>query len=193
MKFRKKPVEIEAIQFDGLNHDAVADFCAPKIIKVGGNFTLLIPTLEGEMTASKGDWIIKGVKGEFYPCKPDIFQATYILADVAKSGVQLISDERKRQIEEEGWTPGHDDEHGVGDLACAAIAYTYEGIARQGEWTNFCRVPRGQVPKDWPWAAGWWKPKEDPVRNLVIAGALIAAEIDKLQRRIENNKEVDHV
>lgn len=76
-KFRKKPVIIEAIQFDGFNHDAVADFCAPDLIKVGGNCTLVIPTLEGAMTAGTHDWIIRGVKNEIYPCKPDIFAATY--------------------------------------------------------------------------------------------------------------------
>lgn len=76
-KFRKKPVVIEAIQFGGRNHDEVADFCAPHAIEVGGNWTLLIPTLEGTHTAQTGDWILKGVKGEVYPCKPDIFEATY--------------------------------------------------------------------------------------------------------------------
>jgi hypothetical protein len=76
-KFRKKPVVIEAIRFDGFSKDgwdAVEAF-------VGGdaesrNGKLVIATLEGAMTASQGDWIIKGVKGE-YPCKPDIFEATY--------------------------------------------------------------------------------------------------------------------
>lgn len=72
--FRKKPVVIEAVQFKG-NFDELASF-------VGGdaNFTngeLVIATLEGALHASDGDWIIKGVKGEFYPCKPDIFAATY--------------------------------------------------------------------------------------------------------------------
>lgn len=77
MQYRKKPVIIEAVLFTGLNHDEIADFCAPKPVKVGGGYTLIIPTLEGEMTASKGDFIIRGVKGEFYPCKPDIFEETY--------------------------------------------------------------------------------------------------------------------
>jgi hypothetical protein len=77
MRFRKKPVVIDAVRFNGTNHDEIADFCAPQPVKVGGGYTLLIPTLEGEMTASKGDWVIKGVKGEFYPCKPEIFDATY--------------------------------------------------------------------------------------------------------------------
>lgn len=77
MDYRKKPVVIQALQFNGTNHDAVADFCAPQPIRVGGNYTLVIPTLEGDHIASEGDFIIRGVKGELYPCKPDIFEATY--------------------------------------------------------------------------------------------------------------------
>ena len=77
MRFRKKPVVIEAVQFNGTNHDEIANFCAPHPVRVGGSYTLIIPTLEGNHTAAQGDWIIKGVKGEVYPCKPDIFTATY--------------------------------------------------------------------------------------------------------------------
>ena len=78
MNYRKKPVVIEAMEFDGWNHDKVADFCAPTPVSIGKNpQTLIIPTLEGDHMANKGDWIIKGIKGEFYPCKPDIFAATY--------------------------------------------------------------------------------------------------------------------
>lgn len=80
MKFRKKPVEVEAIQylgtknceechtFMGIDHDD-GELC-------DANF-LYIETLEGQMEASTGDWIIKGIQGEFYPCKPDIFELTY--------------------------------------------------------------------------------------------------------------------
>lgn len=79
MKFRKKPVVIEAIQWTGFNCDDVIIFmpievCAQPMIY---GDEVRIKTLEGVMTASPGDWIIKGVKGEFYPCKPDIFEATY--------------------------------------------------------------------------------------------------------------------
>ena len=81
--FRKKPVVIEAIQyvFDGEDvlpdqaQDAIADFMEQNIAVVGDE--IIIPTLEGDHHAKPGDWIIKGVKGEFYPCKPDIFAATY--------------------------------------------------------------------------------------------------------------------
>ncbi len=76
-KFRNKPVVIEALQFNGLNHDAIADFCAPAPVKVGSSCTLVIPTLDGDHVARKNDWIIRGIKGEFYPCKPDIFEQIY--------------------------------------------------------------------------------------------------------------------
>ncbi len=76
MKFRKKPVIIDAIQFTGENGDEIASFmqCQYPFIENG---KLLIGTLEGTMKADQGDWIIKGVKGEFCPCKPDIFDVTY--------------------------------------------------------------------------------------------------------------------
>ena len=86
MKFRKKPVEIEAVQFDGTRAscNAIAKwqmgrpYTAPLPSKQKkGAFNMEIITLEGAMIARPGDWIIKGVNGEFYPCKPDIFEKTY--------------------------------------------------------------------------------------------------------------------
>lgn len=86
MKFRKKPVVIEAVQ---LRWDTWSEMCKHAGVgkledgkpegKMGDNnaIGLVIPTLEGLMTASENDWIIRGVKGELYPCKPDIFEATY--------------------------------------------------------------------------------------------------------------------
>jgi hypothetical protein len=76
-QYRKKPITVEVVQFTGLNHDEVAYFCVPHVVKVGGNYTLIIPTLEGDYNANKGDYIIKGVEGEVYPCKQNIFEATY--------------------------------------------------------------------------------------------------------------------
>lgn len=77
-RYRKKPVVIEAIQWTGNNHIEVAEFM------LGANVYINIPkgyveieTLEGKMFAGVNDYIIKGVKGEFYPCKPDIFEQTY--------------------------------------------------------------------------------------------------------------------
>ena len=74
--FRKKPVVIEAIKYVGENLDEIRLFTGSSY---GGlNFNKLsIITLEGNMVANKGDYIIKGIAGEFYPCKPDIFKQTY--------------------------------------------------------------------------------------------------------------------
>lgn len=75
-KYRKKPVVIEAIQWRGNNFAEVFAFCKDAIIDdVYGD--VLIKTLEGVHEAIVGDYIIKGVNGEFYPCKPDIFEKTY--------------------------------------------------------------------------------------------------------------------
>jgi len=79
MKFKKKPVVIEAVQYTDDNKPECMVF-------LEGNWdnTISYPnirTLEGVMRVSEGDWIIKGIKGEFYPCKPDIFEQTYDEAD----------------------------------------------------------------------------------------------------------------
>jgi hypothetical protein len=77
-RFRKKPVEIEAIQFTGRNDEEVLAFVGENAFDPNSDRpTIVIRTLEGDMTAEVGDWVIRGVQGEFYPCKPDIFAATY--------------------------------------------------------------------------------------------------------------------
>ena len=79
-KYRKKPVEIEAVQWTGDNRDEIWEFCPLSYFNTDletGTLSLMVQTLEGSMQASIGDYIIKGVKGEFYPCKPDIFDMTY--------------------------------------------------------------------------------------------------------------------
>lgn len=80
-KFRKKPVVIEAVQFkDAASGADILEWSDFRIALCGdaaGNPIVEIPTLEGTMTAQRGDWIIRGVQGELYPCKPDIFAATY--------------------------------------------------------------------------------------------------------------------
>ena len=76
-KYRKKPVVIEAVQFNGRNSADIHEFCGDKVREPVGKDYLEIETLEGIHIASPGDYIIKGIKGEFYPCKPDIFELTY--------------------------------------------------------------------------------------------------------------------
>lgn len=81
-KYRKKPVVIEAIKYQSeLGNNRVMNWLAQQDANVKDwlffDNEINIPTLEGNMKASNGDWIIKGVNGEFYPCKPDIFEKTY--------------------------------------------------------------------------------------------------------------------
>ena len=93
-KYRKKPVEIEAIQFTGDNATEIQLFIGKKLrcnippyqmeydYDIPNEaYNIIIPTLEGDMKAIKMDYIIKGVNGEFYPCKPDIFEKTYELVE----------------------------------------------------------------------------------------------------------------
>lgn len=81
MKFKKKPVTIDAVQWTGENAEEIQTFLFDGHPHAAAGWVkgiyVEIGTLEGLMVASQGDWIIKGVKGEFYPCKPDIFEATY--------------------------------------------------------------------------------------------------------------------
>lgn len=79
MKYRKKPVTIEAIQWDGFNIDEICAFIGETMASFDASGKMQIYTLEGTMTAQEGDYVIKGVQGEFYPCKPDIFAETYEL------------------------------------------------------------------------------------------------------------------
>ena len=87
MKFVKKPIPIEAVQWTGSNRAEIANFCnqarfiyhdtAWEAGVAGVVVQLVIHTLEGDMTAKQGDWIIKGIHGEFYPCAKDIFEESY--------------------------------------------------------------------------------------------------------------------
>lgn len=77
MKYRKKPVVIEAIKWVPESEVIRQISVFMGGVHIDKDSRVLIDTLEGQMAANPGDWIIKGVKGEFYPCKPDIFEATY--------------------------------------------------------------------------------------------------------------------
>ena len=102
---------------------------------------------------------------------------TTLVADIllnlqkrSMTSIGLIAAERQRQIEQEGWSPEHDDAHCRGQLGMAAACYALP--------------PNNHVRTlDWPWDRKWWRPTpDDRIRELVKAGALIAAEIDRLQR-----------
>ena len=95
-----------------------------------------------------------------------------------QEGADMIAAERSRQQLQEGFDHEHDDKHIFGEIAHAGSAYA-ETAALQSQYNS---VPPCFIPKWWPWERKWWKPSPNPVRNLVRAGALIAAEIDRLQR-----------
>jgi hypothetical protein len=90
------------------------------------------------------------------------------------TGAARIAAERQRQIDVEGYTTEHDAEHDAGELTDAGIYYAW--LAR-GQMTDSYRP----LMLDFPWHESAWKPSDDPIRNLEKAGALIAAEIDRLQ------------
>lgn len=93
------------------------------------------------------------------------------------TGAEMIAVERQRQVDSEGWTAEHDDEHDDGEMALAAACY-----ARMAHIPDDLRRPDDKdTPEHWPWEWDEWKPKSQ-LRDLARAGALIAAEIDRLQR-----------
>jgi ParB-like chromosome segregation protein Spo0J len=106
------------------------------------------------------------------------------------TGIELIAAERQRQIDVEGWSAEHDDEQVKGELSGAAAAYAE--YATQQVAKKLVELPGGArwVPMLFPlnWFKEWWKPSPDPIRNLVKAGALIAAQIDLLQRKANTAK-----
>lgn len=103
-------------------------------------------------------------------------------------GVERIAAERKRQIEEEGWTATHDTRQAGGEMAAAAAIYALQAVDYLDE-AELVELT-GEI---WPWEAKWWKPgdrslSEHVDRSLEKAGALIAAELDRRQRRRERRK-----
>lgn len=92
-----------------------------------------------------------------------------------KTGLELIAEERQRQITAEGYTAAHDDEHVCGELIDAGLSHIHGAI-------NYGHPAMQRPPLAWPWDKNQWKPNTDRIRNLVKAGALLAAEIDRLQR-----------
>lgn len=161
MKYRKKPVVIEAVQFVD-NVSEVINFVGAKNLGIIGD-QFIIQTLEGDMLASKGDFIIKGVNGEFYPCKSDIFKTTYTDADMPTTSLNELSIDVHKNAVEHGWW---DSEREIGTilmLIVTELAETmeehrngfkpnevyYSGKTKEGEaftsttGTEICKKPEG--------------------------------------------------
>ena len=99
MKYMKKLIIVDAVQWTGNNMEEIKSF----LDENGGVYTInnnsfIINTLEGNMLASLGDYIIKGIHGEFYPCKPDIFKETYDLVNIKVNGKVNITDNNNTKI-----------------------------------------------------------------------------------------------
>ena len=101
--YRKKPVTVEAVQWTGENHAEMCEFIDPEVFEIIPHVGLVIHTLEGDHHASPGDYIIKGVNGEFYPCKPDIFAKTYESATLTPPNEPLTLDELLKMDGEPVW------------------------------------------------------------------------------------------
>jgi len=99
------------------------------------------------------------------------------------NGIESIAAERQRQVKMEGWTPEHDDTHTDGAMSAAAAAYAFSAF-RNTSYRIYAAPPVGF----WPWDLSWWKPKT-PREDLVRAGALIAAEIDRIDRATARESE----
>lgn len=103
------------------------------------------------------------------------------------SGIERIATERLRQVQEEGWTPEHDDEHMRGELSGAAAAYAMSASAMIAIRSPIAVIT--EPPPFFQFGDEWWKPSDDPIRDLERAGALIAAEIDRILRDREQEIE----
>lgn len=102
------------------------------------------------------------------------------------TGIESIAAERQRQITKEGWSSEHDGNHGSGEIAGAAACYAMNGLDIGNNQLG--RNVRQIIRDLWPWDRSWWKPK-DRRSDLVRAGALIAAEIDRLDRLAAQEQE----
>jgi hypothetical protein len=135
------------------------------------------PTTGSALIANTDEWHA-GYTAGYIAAEKDATPASPAASALTDAARDVLM-ERERQMSAEGWTPSHDDEHGNQELAAAAACYALCAYRPEEAWVRdpACRVP----PKYWPWVTRWWKPKS-PRRDLVKAGALILAEIERLDR-----------
>ncbi|MEQ4541173.1 MAG: hypothetical protein ABN479_19770 [Billgrantia sp.] len=132
-----------------------------------------------------------GVPPEPHQGMPErILEAAKAAAAAAadRGPVAAIAAERVRQVNVEGWTPEHDDQYQHGELILAAGGYAAYAADEASHWAALRRREKGVPPPGWPWSAEWWKPTTRR-RDLVKAGALIVAELERLNRAEERARE----
>lgn len=175
-----------AVIADGCECSRLCDLCRENIAAIVTELASVAQVAETAMICECGHskphhkWVrdhheCAKCAGRDEPCTEFRLMATIAPAETppARNSLRLIAQERQRQISVEGWTPEHDASHRWGQMSIAAACYAVEGTDASVSYPN--DDPEGS---GWPWGADWWKPK-DRVRNLVRAGALIAAEIDR--------------
>ena len=162
----KKRLQINNIFEQDCGTDDMARFISAKLKEFG---FLLDPA--DEKTIKKG----KTIYGYLYKKSEKEKKEE----PVKKSAIELISEERERQITKEGFGPEHDDMWADGELALAAASYAMTPDARK----DYSRTLNEGEPTTWPFDSKWWKPTpKDRIRELTKAGALIVAEIERLRR-----------
>lgn len=165
---------------------------------ISGDWDTMTSSIEALVTGRDGEW---GTEGEGLDAGEYVIEAwtwsdpVWFRVKVLESGDvaldvvaplgmdaanALIATERQRQIDVEGWTVEHDDQHVNGELRRAASAYLYGSVSA------------GTVPTEWPWAAEWWKPKGER-EDLIRSGALCLAERDRLGRQRAHEAQYDEV
>lgn len=162
----------------GASYDMCADWIAERVTSAIGQSHSPATVLNiGDSKGKIPDWLLP----------EELRSENYVPAATA---LRDIAAERQRQVSVEGWTPEHDDQHADGALAKAAAAYAFSGslskdVLRERAknwWDRHGSDTLAVVKSLWPWAREWWKPK-DQRHDLVRAGALIVAEIERLDRK----------
>ena len=111
---------------------------------------------------------------------PALLERLHALDQASTIAIREIVAERVRQIEEEGWTVEHDDQHGRGEMSAAAACYALSARRRENPYDY--RSGTGYPPVFWPWDAQWWKPTS-PIRSRVKAAALLIADLARVMRK----------
>ena len=145
--YRKKPVVVEAVQWTGENHAEMCEFIDPEAFEIIPRIGLVIHTLEGDHHASPGDYIIKGVNGEFYPCKPDIFAKTHESSTLTQPNEPLTLEKLENM---EDTTPVWWDQINSWVLVYKGNLTTWSGkhLYAKGSNGKFYRRPPEEVLRD---------------------------------------------